>query len=97
MMICDLCGIELGIGDWPYCPHGPTRQREAFKAYLDENISDEPVWITNAGDRNKLMRPHWEKDYLVRIEERDKSENYYKELNQRRAHRAEIERKERAR
>ena len=21
-MICDQCGVEVAIGDWPFCPHG---------------------------------------------------------------------------
>lgn len=21
-MMCDQCGVELQIGDWPFCPHG---------------------------------------------------------------------------
>lgn len=24
-MKCDSCGIELAVGDWPFCPHGPSR------------------------------------------------------------------------
>lgn len=24
-MICDKCGAELQVGEWPYCPHGSTR------------------------------------------------------------------------
>jgi hypothetical protein len=23
-MICDECGEEVRIGDWPFCPHGPS-------------------------------------------------------------------------
>lgn len=22
VMICDVCGVELEVGSWPYCPHG---------------------------------------------------------------------------
>jgi hypothetical protein len=21
-IICDMCGAEVSIGDWPWCPHG---------------------------------------------------------------------------
>ena len=24
-MTCDTCGQPIGIGDWPFCPHGPAR------------------------------------------------------------------------
>lgn len=24
-MICDQCGQEIAIGDWPYCPHGRSQ------------------------------------------------------------------------
>ena len=26
---CSTCGAELHVGDWPYCPHGSTRERFA--------------------------------------------------------------------
>ncbi len=96
-MKCDSCGHELQIGEWPYCPHESARFGfKPMEPYWDHNISDKPVWITNSGDRNKLMRPHWENDHLVHVQERGKSESYYRELNQRRAARAEAERKHRS-
>lgn len=91
-MKCDICHKPLVLGDWPFCPHGSSYKRKGFEPYLDENISDKPVWITNPGDRNKLMRPHWENDHIVHVQERGKSESYYRELNQRRRERAEAER-----
>ena len=95
-MNCDSCGQELAIGEWPFCPHGSTQSRKGFEPYWDENISDKPVWIGNPGDRQKLMRPHWENDHVVHVQERGKSESYYRELNERRRERAEKERRERA-
>jgi hypothetical protein len=94
-MKCDTCHQELQIGDWPYCPHGRSKHY-GFTAYLDENISDHPVWITNPGDRNKLMRPHWERDHIVQVQPLEKPDSYYRELNDRRAARAEAERKSRS-
>ena len=91
-MKCDECHMELQVGMWPYCPHPSTLAYHPFKPYLDENISTEPVWITNPGDRNKLMRPHWENDNIVRIEERGKSETYYRQLNERRRDRGKVQR-----
>lgn len=92
---CADCGGSYTIGEWPYCPHGEPYKTKGFEPYLDENISDKPVWITNPGDRNKLMRPHWEKDHIVKVEERGKSDSYYKQLNERRRERAEAEKRAR--
>jgi len=56
MTKCDSCGNELHIGDWPYCPHGSSRFHvDAFEGYFDEMIDSDPVWITSAHQRRKIM------------------------------------------
>jgi hypothetical protein len=94
-MICDGCHKELTIGEWPWCPHGFPEKSKGFEPYWDENISDHPVLISNPGDRNKHLRPHWEGDYLVHVQPKDRPASYFRELNDRRAARAEAERKAR--
>lgn len=81
---CDGCQRVVEIGDWPYCPHGKAQPSKGFEAYVDYNISDNPVTITNPGDRTKYLKPHWENDHIVHLQPRDKSASYYRELNQRR-------------
>lgn len=87
---CEGCGAEIQVGSWPFCPdHGKPTPSKGFEAYVDENISDRPVTITGQGDRNKLLRPHWENDHIVHVQPRDKPASYYRELNDRRAARVE--------
>ena len=53
---CDACGVEIAIGDWPYCPHGQSRFKvDAFEGYWDENLATDPVWVTSARQRRKIM------------------------------------------
>jgi hypothetical protein len=54
--ICPKCGAHIGIGDWPYCPHGKPYGMHTFRAYLDQNIAPEPVWITSHAQRKRLLR-----------------------------------------
>lgn len=61
-MICDNCGKELQIGEWPFCPHGEARDggllAHTFRPYLDEHIlpGTQPTEITSPGHRRALMR-----------------------------------------
>jgi hypothetical protein len=53
---CEKCGVELRVGDWPFCPHGGSRWHvDAFEPYFDENLTVEGVWITSATQRRKIM------------------------------------------
>lgn len=93
-MKCDTCDTILEIGMWPFCPdHGKPTASKGFEPYYDENISDKPVWISTPGDRNKYLKPHWENDHIVHVQPKDRPASYYRELNERRAHRAEMERR----
>lgn len=69
-MKCDSCNREITIGEWPYCPHGKAQPSKGFEPYWDENISDKPVWVSTPGDRKKYLKPHWDKDYVVHVQER---------------------------
>jgi hypothetical protein len=67
MTKCSTCGIEYGIGDWPWCPHGDGRGfgEEPLEPYLDEHLtsevapdeSDMPYGIemTTRSQRRKIM------------------------------------------
>lgn len=55
-MICDRCGAELRVGDWPYCKgdpekHVPLAAAAVVDDQLDggarwfEHLDHEPVWI----------------------------------------------------
>lgn len=60
-MTCDECGGEIHLGDWPFCKgrpeaHVPSRFRvDNFFGYWDENLGTEPIWITSAHQRRKIM------------------------------------------
>lgn len=56
VLICDDCGAERGVGDWPQCPHIPGNfGEEPLEPYVDENIDTEPVLITTRGQRRAIM------------------------------------------
>ena len=56
MTKCDKCGEEYEIGAWPWCPHEQSRYRvDAFEGYWDENLGSDPIWITSAAQRRKIM------------------------------------------
>ena len=55
-MICDVCGCEYEIGEWPYCPHGWAYNKPPFRKWVDEHITGEPVEINSLAHWNRLMR-----------------------------------------
>ena len=60
---CDICGAELRIGEWPFCPHGDARYfgEEPLEPYIDHNLGPEPVEIRTRGERRAIMsRNHLE-------------------------------------
>ena len=92
--LCKQCGKEVQIGEWPFCGHGtPNGNLHDFRAYTDFNISDKPVEITSLAQKQRLLRPHWKDDYMVHVLPRDMPDSHYRELNDRRAERAEAARK----
>lgn len=61
-MVCDRCGAELRIGDWPFCNGDKNQHVDArgfgdapLEAYFDEHISPEGAYITTRGQRRALM------------------------------------------
>ena len=55
-MKCDNCNTEVVVGDWPFCPHGPSRYRvDAFDPYFDTDLTEDGVWISSAHQRRKIM------------------------------------------
>lgn len=63
--LCDKCGSEINVGDWPFCPHGPAGRfgDDPIEPYWDENITQGGAMITTRGERRAIMsRAHL--DYL---------------------------------
>lgn len=56
---CQLCGRQMEIGAWPWCPHEHVEHfgEEPMEAYVDENLKREPggIEITTRAQRRKLM------------------------------------------
>ena len=50
MTVCEECGQELAVGDWPYCPHGSVREANARR--WDPIV----VWESDA-EPDKLSYP----------------------------------------
>ena len=62
MSICDKCGHDIQIGQWPYCKGsqsdhlGPIHGFEdPIEPYIDENLCKEPEEIRTRGERRKIM------------------------------------------
>lgn len=98
--VCTDCGAEHHIGWWPICAdakgkhgHLPPRGMMTFKPYLDHHAGDQPIEVRSWKERQNLFKPKWNGDYVEQIQPRDKPDSYYRELNQRREHRAEMARK----
>lgn len=57
---CPVCGQDVEIGAWPYCPHGSP----SFKVVSDsipggltiENLGHTPVTVYSHSERKDIMR-----------------------------------------
>lgn len=58
-MKCD-CGVELHIGDWPFCGAHAPMGRFGYDPldYTDEMIASDPIHFTSRGERIKYMNQH---------------------------------------
>ena len=64
--ICDKCGAEVGIGQFPLCKgdpsaHGPWRgAEEPMEAIDDEMLTDEPgtIHFSTIGEKVRYMDKH---------------------------------------
>ncbi len=55
--VCDECGKFVGIGDWPFCPHGTDiHGLHSFRAYIEHGLTERPVEITSLAQRRRLMK-----------------------------------------
>lgn len=54
---CDRCGVELQVGQWPWCPHEDARNfgEAPLEPYVDHNLGPEPVEIRTRGERRAIM------------------------------------------
>lgn len=50
-MTCETCGVEMRVGDWPYCPHGAAQPSivsdEVPGGFWAENGLPEPQFFTS--------------------------------------------------
>lgn len=53
---CDSCGEEVGIGSWPFCPHGSYRQTHGDLWYTDYNIGPEPITFRSAREVDQYAK-----------------------------------------
>lgn len=55
-MTCEKCGIALSVGDYPFCPHGPTQ----MAIIGDEINGGGGAWFENGFDSPQFFRHHSE-------------------------------------
>jgi hypothetical protein len=55
-MTCEICGHEMQIGDWAWCPHGTGNNlQRPMEAHLDEMIATAPVEFTTISEKVRYM------------------------------------------
>lgn len=61
-MKCDSCNEEISIGDWPFCPHGSVRRKNAFQEYpyVTKNLTadGQEVEVTSRAHEKALMEQY---------------------------------------
>ena len=60
MAVCEKCGKDIEIGDFPFCPHGKVERgfHTVFVPYVDHYISAKPEGelVTSNRQRNQLLK-----------------------------------------
>lgn len=61
-MICETCGVELKVADWPFCPHGVSSGAAVIGDEFPggggrwiENLDHDPVWCQTKSDLKREM------------------------------------------
>jgi hypothetical protein len=86
-VICEMCGMEYGLGDWPFCPHGTPQGMQTYKEYVDYHMLDKPVEITSWKQKQNLLKQHGLKENEPpsnsKLAERRDRVQWHEELKQR--------------
>lgn len=59
--VCDKCGQEIHISDYPFCPHDPAGPHGVIDDTLPGgarylwNLGDKPVWCESKTDYRRLL------------------------------------------
>jgi hypothetical protein len=68
LTICDRCGEPLGVGDWPFCPHGKYAGTvigdEIPGGVVLENLGPEPVRVYSETERRRIMKERGLREYV---------------------------------
>lgn len=54
--LCEKCGHEVKIGEFPFCPHEPTKNTHAFAAHTDYFNFEQDMTFTSAADVDKQLK-----------------------------------------
>jgi hypothetical protein len=59
---CDRCGVELALGDYPFCPHGRYRGNAEFDGIPGgetlDNVGPEPVTFYSRSEKRRYLKEH---------------------------------------
>lgn len=55
IVVCQACGAEIHLGDWPFCPHGRTTPYHPFIPYFDTGLGAQ---VNSLAERWRLMKQH---------------------------------------
>lgn len=74
-MTCQKCGVELHVGDYPFCRGNAADHAPGFARvngdecdYIDHNLGPEPIRITSWSQRRQLMAERGLSDYQYDVE-----------------------------
>lgn len=56
MTVCGKCGVELHIGDFPFCPHGTSRGMLGHFVERTVNLGSGPCTYTSLSDLRRAER-----------------------------------------
>jgi hypothetical protein len=62
-LTCDRCGVEIQIGDFPFCPHGAMRAGRGADVTWPggrtfENLGDRPVTFYSPTEQARYLKAH---------------------------------------
>lgn len=57
-VVCEKCGEEWGIGDWPLCPHGRYGGKSGFAEMFDDVSFPTDMTFRSASEVDAAAKEH---------------------------------------
>lgn len=81
--ICEKCGKEIVVGEWPFCPHGfpieglQVRDDTIVGGETVENLGPQPITFHSRSEKRRWLKEHGIQEYVRHVPSQgsDKSPN----------------------